>query len=226
MRKIIIVCNDTYGLDVYMIIEAINNAALKKNPSASDLLCVEGFISNRKNPFGDIIPPKPVLGFVDNYIAEPGDVSFVMAIRNPNHKEAAVKALKSRGARFETLVAPWVLLPFNYEAGEGCIIANYNCKQNSKFGDFVIMDTAMCETVEVGDYSTLCPFVNMTSAAIGKRVYVGSHAVIMSHLQVGDDSYIYPGSIVVKNVKPGSAVAGVPATGAAAKKWKENKQEQ
>lgn len=179
---------------------------------------VVGFISNKPDPFESTMCKVPVIGTIDKWIETKNNL-FVMAIRDPYRKKAAVQQLKKQGAQFETIIAPWVLLPFEFEAGEGCIIGNYNFKQNSRFGDFVIMDAAMCESVEIGDYSTLCPFVNITSATIGKSVYVGSHAAIMSHLNVGDGSYIFPGSIVVKNVKPGSVLAGVPATSIAAKKW-------
>ena len=51
------------------------------------------------------------------------------------------------------------------------------------------------------------------------KIYAKYDAVIMSHLTIGDGSYIYPASVVVKNLKPNSVVAGIPATSGAAKKW-------
>ncbi len=214
-RKIVIVCDDKYGLDIFTIIESIN-----ANYHGVDSIKYEtiGFISDRSDPFENFASPAPLLGRIEDYENKDG-LSVVLAIKDPNKKEAVVKQLKSKGAIFETIIAPWALLPFEFEVGEGCIIANYNCKHKSKFGNFVIMDTAMCETVEVGDYSTVCPFVNLTNGIVGKSVYIGSHSVIMVDRTVGDGAYIYPGSIVVKNIKPGSVVAGVPATAVAVKNW-------
>ena len=102
-------------------------------------------------------------------------------------------------------------MPDQFNTGEGCIIGNYSCKHGSEFGDFVIADTVMCESVKVGEYSTLCPFSNITNATIGKDVIIGSHAVIMEHKKVGDGATVLPGSVVLTHVKPNSMVSGVPA---------------
>lgn len=215
-QKLIVACEDIYGLDIYMMIEAINARSLQTN---SNLYKVIGFISDEENVFGRITPPAPVLGRITDWEVD-DSVKLVMGLRTPKKKEAAVSILKSKGAVFETLIAPWTLLPFEFEVGEGCIIGNYSCKYKSKFGNFVTLDTVMCETVEVGDYSTLLPFVNLTNSKVGKGVYIGSHSVVMMDKTVGDESYIFPGSIVVKNLKPGSVVGGIPATSSGAKNWK------
>ena len=211
-KNVIIVCDDIYGLDVCSIINAINN-----NQTSS--YHIIGVISDQKQPFGNIQSNLAILGTIQDW--DPGSVnaSYVMGIRNPKRKEFAANLLKKRGAKFETLIAPWVLLPSEFLVGEGCILANYNCKYMSKFGDFVTLDAVMCESVEIGDFSTLCPFVNITSAKIGKRVYVGAHSVIMADKKIEDDVYIYPGSIVVNNIKSGSIVAGIPASKIGAKRW-------
>ena len=44
-----------------------------------------------------------------------------------------------------------------------------------------------------------------------KRVFVGSHAVIMNKRRLGDDAYVCAGSIVFNNVKSGVKVFGNPA---------------
>lgn len=210
MHNIIIACEDTYGLDVYIIIEAINAYKAKKYN-------VLGFLNDDPESWGEINPPAPVLGTISSYSGEK-DAAFVIAIRDPEHKRMAVEKLKAQGAVFETIIAPWVQHPLEFEHGEGCIIANYNFKYRSKFGNFVIMDTCMCESVEIGDYSTLCPFTNITTASIGKNVYIGTHSAIISGRKVEDNSYIFPGSIVFSNVKSGAHIAGVPAT-RNLKKW-------
>ncbi len=207
MKNVIIVCEDTYGLDVYLMIRDINERTPATSVAPYQPL---GFISDTPNPFGKVKPPYPVLGTVEDWVVEEG-VYFVMAIRDPLRKEKAVLCLKSKGARFVTIIDPWVPLPPDCKVGEGCIIACYVCKDGSRFGDFVTLDTVMCEAVEIGDYSTLCPFANITNAPIGKRVFVGSHAAVMAHKKVGDDARILPGSIVVSNVRSGTSVAGVPA---------------
>lgn len=217
MHDIIIVCEDTYGLDVYMMIEAINSSRSEKKYT------VLGFLNEDVGFWKDIEPPKPILGRISDWRCQT-DSKYIIAIRNPMHKRMAVEKLKAYGAEFETIIAPWVQHPEEFEHGEGCVIANYNFKRNSRFGDFVIMDTCMCESVEIGDYSTLCPFVNITSAIIGKGVFIGTHSAVISGKKIGDNTMIYPGSIVLSNIKDNMCVAGVPAT-RNIKKWEEIKDE-
>ncbi|MBP3819895.1 MAG: hypothetical protein J6H31_16540 [Butyrivibrio sp.] len=213
-RDIIIVCEDSYGLDVYTIIQEINIAGVAKE---SPQYRVIGFLSEDNGILSRFKLPAPFFGSISGWDCGL-DAKYVLAIRIPEHKRYAAEMLKARGAAFETIMAPWVQHPSEFEHGEGCIIANYNFKHKSKFGDFVTMDTCMCESVEIGNYSTLCPFVNITTASIGERVYIGSHAAIISGRKVEDGATVYPGSIVMSNVKAGVVVAGVPSS-RNLKKW-------
>lgn len=201
MQDIIIVCEDSFGLDIYGIVEMINSYGSAYN--------VKGFLSDKADPFPGMKAPRPILGTIANWEPD-GTEKYVMGIRWPAEKKRAAALLKARGACFETIIAPWALMN-TYTAGEGCIIANNYAKVNSRFGDFVTMDTLMAETVSIGSYSTLEAFANITSATIGEGVYVGPHAAIMANLSIGDGAWIEAGSIVVTNVKPGVRVGGAPA---------------
>jgi maltose O-acetyltransferase len=46
---------------------------------------------------------------------------------------------------------------------------------------------------------------------IGRNVWIGSHAVILPGVTVGDGAVIGAGAVVTKNVPPGITVIGVPA---------------
>lgn len=212
-KKIVIVCEDTYGLDVYAMIDAINQSVNSERKYS-----VVGFVSDIQNIFNDIEMPAPFLGTIKSWQVQK-NISCIVAIRNPSNKKMAVECIKEKGGVFETIIAPWTILPQRFEHGEGCIIASYSFKNYAKFGDFVILDSSICESVEIGDYSTLCAFSNTTSAKIGRRVYVGSHSAVISKREIGDDVFIFPGSIVMTNLKSGSKVAGVPAMCSRVKKW-------
>jgi serine O-acetyltransferase len=45
---------------------------------------------------------------------------------------------------------------------------------------------------------------------VGNNVVIGAHAVILGPVEIGDNSRIGAGSVVVKSVPPGSTVVGVP----------------
>ncbi len=46
---------------------------------------------------------------------------------------------------------------------------------------------------------------------IGKNVWIGSHAVILPGLEIGDDAIIGAGAVVTHNVAPKTTVIGIPA---------------
>jgi len=46
---------------------------------------------------------------------------------------------------------------------------------------------------------------------IGNRVYIGAGAMIVGKITVGDDAYIFPGSVVTRPVPPRAVVMGYPA---------------
>ena len=73
------------------------------------------------------------------------------------------------------------------------------------------MGSVVGGTCEIGDYSTTTGFANITSAKLGKGVFVGSHAVVLNNLRVGDDAFICAVSIVFNNIKSGMKVWGNPA---------------
>ncbi len=47
---------------------------------------------------------------------------------------------------------------------------------------------------------------------IGRNVWIGSHAVILPGVTVGDGAVIGAGAVVTKDVPPGITVVGIPAT--------------
>ena len=46
---------------------------------------------------------------------------------------------------------------------------------------------------------------------IGNRVFIGAGAMIVGKVTVGDDAYIFPGSVVTRSVPPRAVVMGYPA---------------
>jgi len=46
---------------------------------------------------------------------------------------------------------------------------------------------------------------------IGKRAFIGTEAVIMPGVEVGDDAIVAAGAVVTRSVEPGTIVAGIPA---------------
>ena len=47
--------------------------------------------------------------------------------------------------------------------------------------------------------------------SIGNRVFIGAGAMVVGKITVGDDAYIFPGSVVTRSVPPRAMVMGYPA---------------
>lgn len=111
--------------------------------------------------------------------------------------------------------------PFNADYG-----------QNIKIGKNVFINSGCCFQdqggIEIGDnvligqqvvIATLNHDLNPAHrkdmfpkpVKIGKNVWVGAHATILSGVTVGDNAVIAAGAVVTKDVAPNTVVAGVPA---------------
>ena len=153
-----------------------------------------------------------IIGTIKDYEPKSSD-HFVMGVSDPYLKESLADIMIQKGVTFETLIGPEADLGDDVSFGEGCIIFTpHVIDSGATFGNFVtVMGSTVSFDAVVGDYSTLTGFANTTTATIGKRVFVGSHAVILEGLNIGDDAYIGTGSIVLKDVPAGAKVFGVPA---------------
>lgn len=211
MKDIIIVCAGGYGREVWAIIKEINYLACQGGKEQPYHLI--GFLSDEPDALKGSSIDVPIIGDIQNWKPY-GDEVYALGLSNPKGKEKIAKILKGRGAKFESLIAPWSIVPReNMEIGEGCVITAYSIAPGAKIGNFVnIMGSMIGSKVEIGDYSTTTGFSNIASARIGKRVFVGSHAVIVGNRKVEDDAYVCVGSVVVSNIKAGTKVFGVPAT--------------
>ena len=47
--------------------------------------------------------------------------------------------------------------------------------------------------------------------AIGRNVWIGTHAVVLPGVTIGDGAVVAAGAVVTRDVSPGDVVAGVPA---------------
>lgn len=203
MKKIIIVGAGGFGREAYYLIKDIN----KVNPEWEVL----GFIDDNPNALGDAKCDCPIIGNVSDWTPSE-DVYFAMGISSPKTKEIIAKNMKGKGAKFTTLIHPSVPVYDYTTIGEGCIVTGLSIGDNVKIGNFVHVAGSMVgQDAVIDDYSTVTGFVNVTTSKLGKRVFVGSHSVILNGISVGDDAFICAGSIVVKNVKPGYKVFGCPA---------------
>ena len=198
MKDLIIVCAGGFGREVYYLAKSIGKWNIK------------GFIDDNQHALDGVNIALPIIGTIKDWIPSENEV-FALGVSEPKTKEVIVNIMKLKGAIFETLIAPHSRIIETSTFGEGCIISG-SIGDNVTIGNYVnIMGSMIGQDSVIEDYSTTTGFANIASAKLGKRVFVGSHAVILHGRKVGDDAFVCAGSIVFSNVKPGIKVFGNPA---------------
>lgn len=208
MKDIIIVCAGSTAQEVYSILDVINREAVKngREPEYNIL----GFIDDNPNSVLADYVDAPLIGNITDWHPRGSEV-YALGNSNPKAKEKIVSILKPRGCHFETIIAPYARVKPFARIGEGCVITAFNINNGAVIGDYVNIQGSMIGgQTQIGDYSTTLGFANVAQAQLGKRVYVGSHAVVLN-VPVEDDAFICVGSIVVSRVKQGTKVFGNPA---------------
>ena len=204
MKDLIIAGAGGFGREALQIAKTLNKLEHRWN--------IKGFINDIPNALDGVKCSHSIIGTIKDWQPSDNEV-FVMGVSSPAGKEKISSILKAKGARFVTLIHPLALISDYVTMGEGCIVGGRSSiGDNAVLGDFVnIAGSMVGQDAIIGDFSTTTGFANLTNAILGKRVFVGSHAVILNKRKVGDDAYVCAGSIVFNNVKPGIKVFGNPA---------------
>ncbi|SHK76302.1 acetyltransferase [Desulforamulus aeronauticus] len=204
MKDLIIVGGGGMARKVLVTLKKMNKSEPKWN--------IKGFIDDNVHVLDNVKCDYGIIGSIVDWQPKDKEV-FVMGISSPAVKEKVARILKDKGARFETIISPEVLLGDFVTFGEGCVVMTpFVIDCGATFGNFVtVLGSTVSFDAKIGDFTTTAGFANTTTANLGKRVYVGSHAVILEGLTVGDDAYISVGSIVLNDVPAGVQVFGYPA---------------
>ena len=209
MKDVIIVCAGNRAKSVYANIVLANRLAEERHEE--EPYNVLGFINDIPNTLQGSGIDAPILGTIVDWYPK-GDEWYVMGTADPKGKEKLAILLKERGCRFMSFVSPNAVVSPDLEMGEGCIVEAYRIAYGVKLGDFVSVNASMLMSgAHIDDFSTTTGFTVIENASVGKRVFIGSHAVVTDGVRVGDDARISIGSIVTKDIPNGATAFGVPA---------------
>ena len=174
-----------------------------------------GFLDDNPRALDDYPDYDPrIISSVANYQPELGD-RLVMAIAAPSTKLRLAEMLRDRGAVFATFVHSNTITVPNAQIGYGSVLcpgAGLSC--DTIIGEFVTMNAyaGIGHDGQVGDGSTLSAHTEvMGKAILGRGVFMGSHASILPGVSVGDFATVGANSVVIRNVRTGTTVIGVPA---------------
>ncbi len=205
MKDLIIVGAGGFGRELLQWIKDINRIERKWN--------IAGFIDDNVEALKNYKCDYEIIGKLQDWYPDDNQV-FACAIANPQIKESIVNKLKSRGAKFEKIIHPNAYIGDFSTIGEGFVMyPGAKVTVNVKIGDFVtLLSSSVGHDVTIGDFTTISSLCGINgNVNIGRRVFIGSNAVIIPSRSIGDDAYIGAGSVVITNIKQSVKVLGNPA---------------
>ena len=200
-----------FGREVAWLVQSCNRDAERYR-----VVC---FVDDNPSLRGEVLNEIPVLGLDETGQRFPA-ARVVSAIGNPRVRQTAMERVAALGMGTVTIIHPNVEYSRWVEIGPGAVIcAGTILTTNIRLGLQVQinLDCTVGHDVIMGDYTTLAPGAHISGwVHLGRRVYVGTGAVIINGTQespliVGDDAVIGAGACVTKAVPPNVTVVGVPA---------------
>lgn len=140
---------------------------------------------------------------------------FFCAIGNNINKLKVVTRIEQFGWRAARLIHPSVIFAREVSIGEGTYIgAGSVVCPNVSIGKHVLINTRVSvgHDAVIEDFSQLCPGAQINGECrVGRGALIGSNASILPGKEVGAGAIVGANSQVIRTVKTGSTVNGVPA---------------
>lgn len=209
MQPLIIVGAGGFGRELFQLVQEINAVRPRWN--------ILGFLDDNPAALADKLNYPPILGGIGGSLPVVGGAEplYACALGMPPVRKKVVAALDSRGVHWATLKHPLAVVGPNSVLGDGCILARAAIvTADVTLGRHVHMNLASTvgHDARVGDFCTFSPHADVTGAAILEEgVFLGSHASVLPRSLVGAWAKVGAGSVVLRHVKPGQVVMGVPA---------------
>ncbi|WP_413305720.1 acetyltransferase [Bacillus sp. 1P10SD] len=208
MKNLVIYGAGGFAREVALLIDQINEVLPTWN--------LVGYIDDNLSNEGKMLNGYPVLGDIGWFNNYNNEINVVLGIGCPSIKEKIVDKLQlMESIEFPNIIHPTVRLsPYN-NFGKGIIICEGNILTcNIDVGDFVILNlncTIGHDTV-LENYCTILPNASISgNVKLGKGVEFGTNGTIIQGINVGENSIIGAGAVVVKDLPSNCTAIGMPA---------------
>ena len=201
MYDIVIVGAGGCGREVYEMAE---------DTFSPDEYRIKGFLSDYAV---DISTPAPIIGSIKDYAPQENE-RFLLALGAPQDRKNIAEKLKSRGAKFITLIHPLAKVSRRAQLGEGVIMYPFSMiNTNVKVGDGCLFNaySGCGHDAVVGAYSVFAPAaLALGGAQVGECSFLSTHSMLAPKKKLGDGGVIAANSAALRNAPEGAMVIGVP----------------
>lgn len=158
----------------------------------------------------------PYLGNDEYLLALQSEMNVIISAGSSSlRKRIAMKLQKNPCLQFPNLILPGACICPDVQMGKGNIIS-MDCRisTNVSLGDFVFLNigASVCHDGVLSDYVTLSPDVRLAGNVVvgaGSEIGIGARAV--QGIQIGEETVIGAGSMVIRNLPDACTAVGVPA---------------
>ncbi|MBP1924268.1 sugar O-acyltransferase (sialic acid O-acetyltransferase NeuD family) [Sedimentibacter acidaminivorans] len=205
MKDIVIIGAGGFGREVAWLIEDVNKVNKEWN--------VVGFVDDNQSIQGNKVNGYKVVGDI-NWLKEQ-ELYVVNAIGDPIIKKNIIEKLDGSKNQYPLLIHPSVIYSESVNFGEGSIICAGNIiTVNIEIGKHVIvnLDCTIGHDANIGDYSTVLPSVNISGFVKTEEcVSVGTGSAIIQGVNIGRNTVVGAGAVVVKDLPANCTAVGSPA---------------
>jgi sugar O-acyltransferase (sialic acid O-acetyltransferase NeuD family) len=206
MKKLIIIGARGFGREVHEIAPSCKGYGTN--------FVLKGFLDSDSHALDPFSGYAPILAAPEVYAPCPDDV-FFCAMGDVKWRQHYVQMMMAKGVEFQTLIHVGADIGRRVTIGDGCLIRNHvTLTTDIRIGNHIcFFDCAnVGHDVVIGDYCHLGAQTFLGGGVhLGCLVMVHPGARIVPHKTIGDGATIGIGSVVLRNVKAGQTVFGVPA---------------
>lgn len=174
---------------------------------------IKGFIDDNIKALDEFENYPPILGRISEYIPSENDV-FTFSIGGDSRRKC-IESLIERGAEFINIIHKTARIGSNVKLGVGNIIAAFTTLgADCKVGDYNLIQsyTVIGHDAEIGDFNRIDTHVTCVGGIkIKNETTIHTSAVINHKVVVEDKAKVGACSFVIRKVKEGQTVFGVPA---------------
>ncbi|MDE6256866.1 MAG: NeuD/PglB/VioB family sugar acetyltransferase [Muribaculaceae bacterium] len=174
---------------------------------------IKGFIDDNIEALDEFENYPPILGRISEYIPAENDV-FTFSIGGDSRRKC-IESLIERGAEFINIIHKTARIGSNVKLGVGNIIAAFTTLgADCKVGDYNLIQsyTVIGHDAQIGDFNRIDTHVTCVGGIkIKNETTIHTSAVINHKVVVEDKAKVGACSFVIRKVKEGQTVFGVPA---------------
>ncbi len=209
MKDLVIIGAGDFGREMANVVERINDT--RDVPEWS----LKGFIDDDLSIQDSLIDGYPVIGTIEKLNETKEEIFAICSLGVARTRKKVIDKITNPLIKFATLIDPDARVYRDSTVGEGSIICGGSILAiNTHVGKHVIinLNCTLGHDDIVEDYCVINPGVNVSGKVTVHQISdLGTGAKVLQGLQVGPDTTVGAGAVVIKDMPSKCVAVGAPA---------------